>query len=73
MSRIVDIRGREIIDSRGNPAYGNDRSANGIYIDGGKGISVDGNVISLCNIGIELASEHSGRRARGGSGPAGCG
>lgn len=51
------------IDSRGNPAYGNDRSANGIYVDGGKSITIDGNSISLCNIGIELASEHSGRVA----------
>ena len=49
------------IDSRGNPAYGTDRSANGIYVDGGKSITIDGNTVTLCNIGIELASEHAGR------------
>lgn len=49
------------IDSRGNPAYGQDRSAGGIYVDGGKEILIQGNTISQCNIGIELASEHRGR------------
>jgi len=49
------------IDSRGNPAYGNDRSADGIYVDGGKNITIDSNTIAACNIGIELASEHHGR------------
>jgi len=48
------------IDSRGNPAYGNDRSADGLYVDGGKSIRIDTNSVRLCNIGIEVASEHKG-------------
>lgn len=48
------------IDSRGNPAYGQDRSADGIYVDGGKSIRIDANSVTLCNIGIEVASEHKG-------------
>ncbi|MBS1957174.1 MAG: right-handed parallel beta-helix repeat-containing protein [Cyanobacteria bacterium SZAS-4] len=46
------------IDSRGNPAYGRERSAGGIYIDGGTSITVSGNRVERANIGIELASEH---------------
>ncbi len=49
------------IDSYGNPAYGRDRSANGIYVDGGRDIVVEQNVIHDVNIGMEFASEHSGR------------
>lgn len=56
------------IDSAFNPAYGGDfvrgggdRSAGGIYVDGGVDLLVDGNVVYGCNIGIELASEHAGR------------
>ncbi len=56
------------IDSAFNPAYGGDwvrgggdRSAGGIYVDGGADLLVEGNVVTGCNIGIELASEHAGR------------
>jgi hypothetical protein len=49
------------IDSYGNPAYGTDRSANGIYVDGGRDVIVERNVIHDVNIGMEFASEHSGR------------
>lgn len=61
------IRDNEIwnIDSYGNPAYGTDRSANGIYIDGGRDILVESNVVHDVNIGIELASEHHGRSTSG--------
>lgn len=52
------------VDSYGNPAYGRDRSADGIYIDGGRDVLVEGNVIHDVNIGIELASEHAGRSTR---------
>ena len=60
------VRGNEVwnIDSYGNPAYGNDRSADGIYVDGGRDILVEGNTIHDVNIGIELASEHTGRSTR---------
>lgn len=49
------------IDSHGNPAYGTDRSAGGIYVDGGRNIVIEGNFVQRCNIGIELACEHRGR------------
>jgi len=60
------VRGNVVwnVDSYGNPAYGNDRSADGIYVDGGRDILVEGNTIHDVNIGIELASEHSGRSTR---------
>lgn len=60
------------IDSSFNPAYGGsftsgggDTSAGGIYVDGGANILVEQNVVHDCNIGIELASEHSGRSTSG--------
>ncbi|HEY2773994.1 MAG TPA: DUF4215 domain-containing protein [Candidatus Binatia bacterium] len=49
------------IDSLGNPSYGNDRSADGIYVDGGTRITIERNVVHDSNIGIELASEHAGK------------
>ncbi len=60
------IRGNHVynIDSYGNPAYGEDRSADGIYVDGGRDVLVEQNVIHDVNIGIELASEHAGRSTR---------
>ena len=52
------------IDSSGNPAYGEGRSADGIYVDGGRDVLIEGNVVHDVNIGIELASEHAGRSTR---------
>jgi hypothetical protein len=49
------------INSYGNPAYGNERSAACIYVDGGAQIIIDGNIAHHCNIGMELASEHAGK------------
>ncbi len=46
------------IDSGDNPAYQGDRSADGIYVDGGVRITIQGNRVYRCNIGIEVASEH---------------
>lgn len=46
--------------SFGNPAYGNDYSAAGIYVDGGKDIKIIDNDIHDNDFGIELASEHAG-------------
>ena len=45
----------------GNPAYGGDRSADGIYVDGGTRIVIERNIVHDCDIGIEIASEHSGK------------
>jgi hypothetical protein len=49
------------IDSYKNPAYGTDRSADCIYVDGGTRLTVERNIAHDCNIGLELASEHAGR------------
>jgi len=49
------------IDSFGNPAYGEDRSAGCIYVDGGANITIEKNVLHHCNLGIEIASENPGK------------
>jgi Protein of unknown function (DUF1565) len=49
------------ITSRGNPAYRNDESSDGIYVDGGTRILIEQNVIHDVDFGIELASEHKDR------------
>jgi len=49
------------ITSRGNPAYGNDQSSDGIYVDGGTRVLIERNVIHDVDFGIELASEHQNR------------
>jgi hypothetical protein len=49
------------ITSRGNPAYGNDQSSDGIYVDGGTRILIEQNVIHDVDFGVELASEHQNR------------
>jgi Right handed beta helix region len=49
------------ITSRGNPAYGDDESSDGIYVDGGTRILIEQNVIHDVDFGIELASEHKDR------------
>jgi hypothetical protein len=47
------------ITSQGNAAY-NGLGADGIYVDGGKNILIEQNVVHNVDIGIELASEHAG-------------
>lgn len=51
------------ISSYGNPAYGGDYSAGGIYVDGGKNITIEKNVIYKSDIGIEATSEHAKKYA----------
>jgi hypothetical protein len=46
--------------STSNPAYGNAPGAGGLYVDGGTRIVFERNVSFQNDIGIELASEHSG-------------
>ena len=53
------------ITSYGNPAYGKDRCADGLYVDGGKNITIERNKVDNCDIGIELASEHRGKSTEG--------
>ncbi len=57
------IRGNRIrnVTSRGNPGYGDETSAGGIYVDGGKNVLIEQNVIHDADIGIEIASEHAGK------------
>ena len=54
------------IDSSFNPGYGGnftngggERSAAGIYVDGGTNITIERNHVYACDFGIELASEHA--------------
>ena len=49
------------ITSRGNPAYGDEQSSDGIYVDGGTRILIEQNVVHDVDFGIELASEHQNR------------
>jgi uncharacterized protein DUF1565 len=49
------------ITSKGNPAYQNDESSDGIYVDGGTRILIEQNVMHDVDFGIELASEHKDR------------
>src|SRR5215475_13587310 len=49
------------ITSKGNPAYRNDESSDGIYVDGGTRILIERNVVHNVDFGIELASEHKDR------------
>lgn len=49
--------------SYGNPAYGKEYNAAGIYIDGGKNLTIEKNLVEASDIGIEVTSEHAGRYA----------
>jgi hypothetical protein len=49
------------ITSFGNPAYGDEYAADGIYVDGGTRITIERNRIYRVDLGIELASEHANR------------
>ena len=53
------------ISSGENPAYGGDACAAGIYVDGGRDIVIEKNIVHNCDIGIEVASEHYGKAATG--------
>lgn len=62
-ARHGEIRGNLVynISSYGNPDYGKQYAADGIYVDGGTMITIEQNVVTATDIGIELASEHKGR------------
>ena len=57
------IRGNTVynITSFGNPDYGKQYAADGIYVDGGTNIIIEQNLIHNVDLGIELASEHKGK------------
>jgi hypothetical protein len=63
--QVIQARGGEItgnkvynITTSHNPAYGNQRSAAGVYCDGCTGVSIEGNTIYNSDYGVEIASEH---------------
>jgi hypothetical protein len=49
------------ITSYGNPDYGNNYEADGIYVDGGTNIIIEQNTVYNTDLNIELASEHKGK------------
>jgi len=49
------------ISSATNPTYGGDKSADGIYVDGGRDIVIERNRVDHCDIGVEVACEHGGQ------------
>jgi hypothetical protein len=51
------------ITSSNNPAYQGSLGADGIYVDGGTEITIQQNLVYDDDIGIELASEHSGHKS----------
>ena len=53
------------ITSINNPSYGNSYGAGGIYVDGGKDITIERNIVHNADIGVELASENSGKSTSG--------
>jgi hypothetical protein len=60
MARNGEIRGNTVynITSYGNPDYGNQYAADGLYVDGGTQIVLEQNTVYATDLGIELASEH---------------
>ena len=55
-------RGNQVMRARSN--YGGGYAA-GIYIDGGRDIIIEGNVVSQCDLGIEVGAENKGLLTRG--------
>ena len=58
--KIIANRIYRITTSK-NPSYKNERTAAGIYIDGGKDIVVERNEVFECDFGVEVASEKKGK------------
>jgi len=59
-ARDGEIRGNSVynITSYGNPDYGKQYAADGVYVDGGTRIVIEQNLINHVDLGIEMASEH---------------
>src|SRR5208337_2519656 len=59
-ARDGEIRGNTVynITSYGNPDYGKQYAADGIYVDGGTRIIIEQNLVHNVDLGIEMASEH---------------
>lgn len=52
------------VNTATNPAYAGSKAAAGIYVDGGRRITVADNVINACNFGISISSENRRTNAR---------
>ncbi|MDD3169171.1 MAG: right-handed parallel beta-helix repeat-containing protein [Eubacteriales bacterium] len=52
------------ISSADNPAYNGDACAGGIYVDGGRDIQIEKNIVYNCDIGIEVACEQRNQAAK---------
>ncbi|MDW4525355.1 right-handed parallel beta-helix repeat-containing protein [Rossellomorea marisflavi] len=50
------------VSSHSNPAYHEEYSAGGIYVDGGKDVVIEHNISHHNDLGIEIASEHPGKQ-----------
>jgi hypothetical protein len=62
-ARNGEVRGNIVynITSYGNPDYGKQYAADGIYVDGGTNIVIEQNLVYATDLGLELASEHATR------------
>ena len=59
---LISLNSVYNITSNGNPSYpANCTCADGIYVDGGTNITIERNLIHNVDLGIEMASEHSGK------------
>ena len=65
MARNGAIRQNTVYNITGqmNPAYGGSLGADGLYVDGGQDLVIEQNLVHNVDLGIEIASEHSGRDA----------
>jgi len=61
-AKYGEISGNTVynITSYGNPAYGNQYSADGIYCDGCEYVIIERNTVYSCDLNMEAASEHKG-------------
>jgi len=64
-ARNGEISGNTVynISALNHPGEGNQYDADGIYVDGGASIVVERNRIYQTDLGIQVASEHSGHSA----------
>lgn len=65
-ARNGHVAGNEVynVTSSTNPSYHGERSAGGIYVDGGADIVIERNIVHNTDIGVELAAEKPGKRTR---------
>ena len=64
-ARYGEISGNTVynITSYGNPAYGNQYAADGLYCDGCADVIIERNTVHNCDLNMEAASEHKGHNS----------